>query len=213
MSNITSDTSFYIGPGVRIEGRVTQSSKDETIVVAGVLSGDIVSDGKVFVMQGGRIEASQEIRCFEMVIEGEVAGAEVTLEAGILRLGSTARVEAYEVRLPAGGLEQTRGSVLCGRLSMGSDNAFAQDERLRQPAKAAMGSPVPARAEPQPLGALSALKVQAPSPAPAPGPVSTGSALASVVPLNKPAAPASSSPSVPSAFDEEDEELPAAKQA
>lgn len=202
MSNITSDTSFYIGPGVRIEGRVTQSSKDETIVVAGVLSGDIVSDGKVFVMQGGRIEAGQEIRCFEMVIEGEVAGADVSLEAGILRLGSTARVEVGEVSLPAGGLEQTRGSVLCGRLSMGSDNAFAQDERLRQPAKG-----------PQPLGALSALKVQAPSPAPAPGLASAGSAPASVVPLSKPAAPASSLPGVPSAFDEEDEELPAAKQA
>jgi len=62
---------------------------------------------------------------------GAIEGKDVLVECGMLRLSSSARVQAGEVSLPPGGLEQARGSVLCAKISMGSDNPFANDERLK----------------------------------------------------------------------------------
>jgi len=66
-----------------------------------------------------------------MQVMGAIEGKDVLVECGMLRLSSSARVQAGEVSLPPGGLEQARGSVLCAKISMGSDNPFANDERLK----------------------------------------------------------------------------------
>jgi len=133
LNHIPSNTSLFIGPDLRIEGRITQTSKDEVIVVAGTLAGDIVSEGVVLVMENGLIEASNELRCFELQVRGKVEskdGKNVMLEAGLLKLSETARVNVGEIKLPPGGLEQARGGILCARLSMSEENSFAKDERL-----------------------------------------------------------------------------------
>jgi len=123
-------TSLYVGPGVRIEGKVTQENRDEVIVIAGVLAGDIVTQGRVVVESDGKIEAANELRCFELEVQGVIEGGDVLVEAGVLRLGQSARISVGEISLPLGGLEQSRGSVLCAKLRMEESNAFAKDERL-----------------------------------------------------------------------------------
>jgi len=127
-------TSLYVGPGVRIEGRVTQDNRDETIFIAGVLAGDIVTQGRVVVEADGKIEAANQIKCFELDVHGAIDGSDVLLEAGILRLRQTARVAISEISLPPGGLEQSRGSVLCAKMRMDDSNEFAKDARLLAPA-------------------------------------------------------------------------------
>lgn len=129
-------TSLYVGPGVRIEGRVTQDSRDETIFIAGVLAGDIVTQGRVVVEAEGKIEAANQIKCFELDVYGSISGSDVLLEAGILRLRQSANVAISEISLPPGGLEQSRGSVLCAKMRMEDSNEFAKDERLLMPVAA-----------------------------------------------------------------------------
>lgn len=176
-------TSLYIGPGVRIEGRVSQDNPDEIIIIAGVMAGDIVTQGRVLVESGGTIEAANEIKCFELDIKGTVLGADVLLEAGILRLGASARVTVGEVFLPPGGLEQARGSVLCAKLRMDESNAFAKDDRMEvslgrsdSSALCSLNAPAPTpTSTPTPVSAISLLMTpsafvekpqsQAPSPA------------------------------------------------
>lgn len=167
-------TSLYIGPGVRIEGRVSQDNPDETIIIAGVMAGDIVTQGRVLVESGGTIEAANEIKCFELDIKGAVLGADVLLEAGILRLGASARVTVGEVFLPPGGLEQARGSVLCAKLRMDESNAFAKDDRM----EVSLG-----RSDSSALGSLNA-----PAPTPTSTPTSTPTPVSAISLLMTPSA-------------------------
>lgn len=209
MSNIPAKTSLYIGPGLRVEGRVVQTSKDEVIVVAGTLAGDIVSEGAVLVEEGGLIEATNELRCFDLRVSGKIEGKDVIVESGLLHLEGTALVEVGEVNLPPGGLEQSRGSILCAKIVMTQENAFAKDERRTAPTKDSMQSKVALDRPAQMAAALSQMRVNTPSagqvtptaapPSPAPSALAPSlSGAARVVPL----APATSSLSMSAASSE-----------
>ena len=168
-------TSLYIGPGVRVEGRISQEGKEETIVIAGVFAGDIVTQGRVVLEAEGKIEAANELKCFELEAAGAIEGDDVLVEAGIFRLGSSARVSVGEISLPPGGLEQARGSVLCAKLRMEEGNAFAADERLKTQAKAS-----PAKSPSSSASILSSIEVKSPvasvSSSPSPAPAAPASA-------------------------------------
>lgn len=206
---------LYIGPGIRVEGRITQCGKDKQIVIAGTFAGDVIADGAVLVEAGGTIEVAKEIKCFDLRVKGEIKGGDAAIEAGLLVLEPGARVEVKAVSLPPGGLEQSRGSVLCAQVAMTPEHPRAQDERLKAEPAAAQ----PAAASPT-LTTIAGLKTQAHGQATAqsqsasPGSTTgaptasstsgatTGATLARVVSLGATTA-SSASTSSASAFDDE----------
>ena len=182
-------TSLYVGPGVRVEGRITQEGKDETIVIAGVFAGDIVTQGRVVLEANGKIEAANELKCFELDAAGVIEGDDVLVEAGIFRLDTTAKVSVGDISLPPGGLEQSRGSVLCAKLRMEAGNAFAADDRLKAPAKAPAKDAV-VRASSS-ASILSSIEVKAPAATSAPSSAVNGPGPSSAPAASQSAAVAS----------------------
>jgi len=79
------NTSVFIGSGVRVEGKIVQESKDEVVVIAGTFAGDIVSEGRVLIEEGGSVEAANQVRCFDMQVRGAIIGSGVIMECGLLR--------------------------------------------------------------------------------------------------------------------------------
>lgn len=133
-------TPLFIGKGVVIRGAIEHTGeKADTAVILGELKGDITWDGVVQVTQGGRISAAQKISCRELVVAGDIHGDGVVIEAGVLRMEPTAVVQVEEVKLPPGGLEQSRGSFFTGRMTMSSDHPFA-DQAAAASARVASSS-------------------------------------------------------------------------
>jgi len=169
-------TSLYVGPGVRVEGRICQEGVSETIVIAGAFAGDIVTQGRLVVEAQGKIDAANEIKCFELDVAGTIEGRDVLVEAGIFRLGPSSRVSVGEISLPPGGLEQSRGAVLCAKLRMEDGNAFAADDRLKVLAPKTVGA---ANSQPPSASILSSIEVKPPAAAASPA---ASVALAPAVP-------------------------------
>ena len=125
------DTPLYVGPGVVLEGHVThKGANTDRAVISGVFSGDIEWDGLVEVPEGGEIKAGTKVVCRELSVAGMVSGESVTLQAGLLRLSSTARIRVGEINLPPGGLEQARGATINGTIQMTEQNQFFQKDDL-----------------------------------------------------------------------------------
>jgi len=123
------DTPLYVGPGVVLEGHVThKGANTDRAVISGVFSGDIEWDGLVEVPEGGEIKAGTKVICRELSVAGMVTGESVTLQAGLLRLSSTARIRVGEINLPPGGLEQARGATINGTIQMTEQNQFFQKD-------------------------------------------------------------------------------------
>lgn len=95
------------------------------IMVLGEVHGDIYTDGILEIGQGGVLFAEAIIECLEMVVGGQVVGDHVTIHAELFRMQSTGRVSVDSLRLPPGGLEQARGSVLNARLDMSLETRHA----------------------------------------------------------------------------------------
>ncbi len=123
------DTPLYVGPGVVLEGHVThKGANTDRAVISGVFSGDIEWDGLVEVPEGGEIKAGTKVVCRELSVAGMVSGESVTLQAGLLRLSSTARIRVGEINLPPGGLEQARGATINGTIQMTEQNRYFQND-------------------------------------------------------------------------------------
>jgi cytoskeletal protein CcmA (bactofilin family) len=125
------DTPLYVGPGVVLEGHVThKGANTDRAIISGVFSGDIEWNGLVEVPEGGEIKAGSKVVCRELSVAGMVSGESVTLQAGLLRLSSTARIRVGEINLPPGGLEQARGATINGTIQMTEQNQFFQKDDL-----------------------------------------------------------------------------------
>ena len=118
--NYLGDIGTLIGVGVVLRGGVTAITGNPAsrIMVLGEVHGDIYTDGILEIGQGGVLFAEAIIECLEMVVGGQVVGDHVTIHAELFRMQSTGRVSVDSLRLPPGGLEQMRGSVLNARLDM-----------------------------------------------------------------------------------------------
>lgn len=121
-------TPLFIGAGIEFEGKVRhRGPTSDTALILGTLKGDLDWNGTLHVPLGGKLVIEQSMRVREMVVAGEITGANdsVTVEAGLLRLAGTGVVDVASVRLPTGGLEQARGSVLNAQLRMSKEHPFA----------------------------------------------------------------------------------------
>lgn len=121
-------TPLFIGVGVAFEGLIRHTGPvDERAVILGSLSGNVEWNGILQVPKGGKVTVSESLRCREMMIGGEIVGAndDVVIETGLLRLGESASIQVATVSVPPGGLEQSRGSVINAKLRMTSDHPFA----------------------------------------------------------------------------------------
>jgi hypothetical protein len=81
----------------------------------------------VYVLAGATLIVTGHVRCHDMVVAGRVAGAapDSFVEAGRLRLTSTAEMEVAVLSVPPGSLTQDRGSVLSAALRMVNDGPRA----------------------------------------------------------------------------------------
>jgi hypothetical protein len=77
----------------------------------------------VYVLAGATLFVTGHVRCHDMVVAGRVVGvaSDSNVEAGRLRLTSTAEVEVAALSVPPGFLTQDRGSVLSAALRMAHD--------------------------------------------------------------------------------------------
>lgn len=121
---------LFIGAGVEFSGAIRHAgAQDEKAVILGQFTGDVEWNGVLQVPPGGKVIVEKSMRCREMVVGGEIVGAndEVVIETGLLRLADSACVNVATVSVPPGGVEQTRGSVVNATLRMSKHNAYAQD--------------------------------------------------------------------------------------
>lgn len=121
-------TPLFIGAGVTFHGSFNhQGPADEKAVILGELTGNIQWNGILQVPRGGKVIVESALRCREMVVGGEIVGAndEVVIETGLLRLGESASIDVATVSVPPGGLEQSRGSVINAKLRMTKEHPFA----------------------------------------------------------------------------------------
>ncbi|MBC5767551.1 hypothetical protein [Ramlibacter albus] len=121
-------TPLFIGTGVELEGMIRHSGPvGEKAVVLGNFKGDVEWNGILQVPKGGKLVIDKSLRVREMVVGGEIVGAgdEVVVETGLLRVGESGVIDVALVRLPVGGLEQARGSVINAQLRMVKDHHFA----------------------------------------------------------------------------------------
>lgn len=142
------NTPLFIGLGVQFAGTIRHNGpQQEKAVILGEFTGDVEWNGVLQVPRGGKVIVEKSMRCREMMVGGEIVGAndEVVIETGLLRLGESASIDVATVSVPPGGLEQSRGSVVNARLRMSKDNAFAQREEqgTAAPAAAAPGASMP----------------------------------------------------------------------
>lgn len=131
-------TPLYIGSGVEFTGTIRHNGPtNEKAMVLGTVHGDIEWNGILQVPQGGKVIVQKSMRCREMMVNGEITGAneEVVIETGLLRLGERAVIEVATVSVPTGGLEQARGSVINAKLRMTAEHPFAPaPSSIEQPA-------------------------------------------------------------------------------
>lgn len=121
---------LFIGAGVEFSGAIRHAgAQDEKAVILGQFTGDVEWNGVLQVPPGGKVIVEKSMRCREMVVGGEIVGANdaVVIETGLLRLADTACVTVATVSVPPGGVEQSRGSVVNATLRMSKQNAYAQD--------------------------------------------------------------------------------------
>ncbi len=121
-------TPLFIGAGVTFHGSFKhEGPADEKAVILGELTGNIQWNGILQVPRGGKVIVESALRCREMVVGGEIVGAndEVVIETGLLRLGESASIDVATVSVPPGGLEQSRGSVINAKLRMTKEHPFA----------------------------------------------------------------------------------------
>ncbi len=126
-------TPLFIGAGVTFKGSFHHAGPaDEKAVILGELTGDMEWNGILQVPRGGKVTVLKSLRCREVMVGGEIVGADddVVIETGLLRLGESASVEVATVSLPPGGLEQSRGSVINAKLRMTKEHPFAQQEQV-----------------------------------------------------------------------------------
>ena len=126
-------TPLLIGAGVTFKGSFHHAGPaDEKAVILGELTGDMGWNGILQVPRGGKVTVLKSLRCREIMVGGEIVGADddVVIETGLLRLGESASVEVATVNLPPGGLEQSRGSVINAKLRMTKEHPFAQQEQV-----------------------------------------------------------------------------------
>lgn len=129
-------TPLFIGTGVEITGSIRHAGPtDEKAVVLGTLYGDVDWNGILQVPRGGKVVVQKSMRCREMMVGGEIRGAneDVVIETGLLRLGESAVIEVATVSVPTGGLEQARGSVINAKLRMTAEHPFAQPVTPTEP--------------------------------------------------------------------------------
>jgi cytoskeletal protein CcmA (bactofilin family) len=134
-------TPLFIGAGVQFTGSIRHAGpQDERAVVLGEFTGDVEWNGVLHVPRGGKLVVEKSLRCREMLVCGEIVGAneDAVIATGLLRLGKTATIEVGVVSVPPGGLEQQRGSVVNAKLRMTKENAYADQQA---PAAAAATSP------------------------------------------------------------------------
>lgn len=113
-------TPLYIGPGVSITGHIQLSgSPDQRVVVLGEFKGSLNWPGIVQVPPGGCLNVDQ-LNCRELVLGGSIKGQKPVSKvvADSILMGREANIDVDEVHVPPGGLEQTRGAVINGRLCM-----------------------------------------------------------------------------------------------
>jgi len=122
---------LFIGAGVTFEGTVRHAGpQNEKAVILGTFEGNVEWNGIMQVPRGGKLVVQKSLRCRELVVAGEIAGAseDVVIETGLLRLADTAAVEVATVSVPPGGLEQVRGSVINAKLRMTKENPYAGEQ-------------------------------------------------------------------------------------
>jgi hypothetical protein len=113
-------TPLYIGPGVAITGRIEMSgSPDQRVVVLGEFKGSLNWPGIVQGPPGGCLNVDL-LNCRELVLGGNIKGMKPVSKvvAESILMGREANIDVDEVHVPPGGLEQTRGAVINGRLCM-----------------------------------------------------------------------------------------------
>lgn len=121
---------LFIGAGVEFSGAIRHAgAQDEKAVILGQFTGDVEWNGVLQVPPGGKVIVEKSMRCREMVVGGEIVGAndEVVIETGLLRLAESACVTVATVSVPPGGVEQSRGSVVNATLRMSKQNVYADD--------------------------------------------------------------------------------------
>lgn len=135
-------TPLLIGTGVTFEGTVRHAGPtDERAVILGNFTGNIEWEGILQVPKGGKLVVEHSLRCREIVVGGEIVGAEATIEAAILRMGPSASVDVQKVSLPPGGLQADPGSVFNGHFRQHADAYYAQRAAAAE-AQAAAAAPV-----------------------------------------------------------------------
>lgn len=107
-----------IGVGTTIEGNI---SSNENIRFDGILVGNLISKGKIFVGQSGKVAG--EIRCNNCEVEGTIEGKVVTEE--ILSLRSVSRVYG-EIHTSKLSIEP--GAVFTGKCEMGGRKESISEE-------------------------------------------------------------------------------------
>ncbi|MES2027102.1 MAG: polymer-forming cytoskeletal protein [Pseudomonadota bacterium] len=127
-------TPFVVGPGIVIKGNVVSELDDPDVrmLVLGRIEGDISTKGIVQIAKGAVVAGNSLIQAGSIIVSGSICGDEVTVRAQLLVLQSTGRVTVGSVRLPPGGLEQQRGSVLEARLHM-SEATFSPSDVPTEP--------------------------------------------------------------------------------
>lgn len=123
------NTLFYVASGVQVNGTIEwRGDEAQRAVITGVVRGTIDWDGVVQVPNGGLIEATGELRCRELVVNGDIRAAEgcdVTIVAGVLHAGPNAQIDVGVIHVPSGGLSQERGAIFNARLQMTAQHPFA----------------------------------------------------------------------------------------
>lgn len=122
------NTPLFIGAGVEFAGSIRHAGPEaDRGVILGSLTGDVDWNGVLQVPAGGKVIVEKSMYCRELQVAGSITGAndEVVVEAGLLRLAPTAALDVANVVVPTGGLEQSRGSTLNGKLRMTRESRFA----------------------------------------------------------------------------------------
>lgn len=122
------NTPLFIGAGIEITGSIRHAGPEaDRGVILGSFTGDVDWNGVLHVPAGGKVIVEKSMICRELQVAGSIEGAsdDVVVEAGLLRLAATAAVDVANVLVPIGGLEQSRGSTLNGKLRMAKESRYA----------------------------------------------------------------------------------------
>lgn len=122
-------TSLVAGPGIVIKGDIVSEIEDpdNRILVVGRVQGDIYTKGILQIAKGAVVAGNCLIQADTIIVSGSIIGENLIVKARLLVLQGTANVTVAAVRLPCGGLEQHRGSVLDARLTMADEVMDSKD--------------------------------------------------------------------------------------